>query len=121
MEPLRLDGRRVLMFVGDIYEDLELLYPRLRLIEDGAAVVLAGLDAPGTVYTGKHGYPVKSDARVESLDASAFDALVIPGGFMPDRLRRDADAVAAETREILFNRGAVFRRQNREQKQGVME
>lgn len=87
------------MFVGDIYEDLELLYPRLRLSEEGAAVTLAGLDAPGSAYSGKHGYPVKSDANVSDVDPSEFDALVIPGGFMPDKLRRDG-RVLALTRSV---------------------
>lgn len=87
--PRRLQGRRVLAFVGDVYEDLELLYPRLRLIEEGAQVTLAGLDDAGTTYTGKHGYPVKSDASVHETQPDDFDALLIPGGFMPDKLRRD--------------------------------
>ena len=47
-------GQRILMFVGDIYEDLELWYPRLRLIEAGAEVVVAGPVA-GETYAGKHG------------------------------------------------------------------
>lgn len=92
--PELLVGKCVLIFVGDIYEDLELLYPRLRLLEEGAKVVLAGQEAPGTKYTGKHGYPVASDARVSDLDAAAFDALVVPGGFMPDKLRRDPHVLA---------------------------
>ncbi|RMH26446.1 MAG: type 1 glutamine amidotransferase [Planctomycetota bacterium] len=97
--PGRLDGQRVLIFVGEVYEDLELLYPRYRLIEEGARVTLAGLDAPGTLYRGKHGYPVASDARVSDIDPARFDALVVPGGFMPDRLRRD-DSVKRITRAM---------------------
>ena len=90
MQPVDTDlaGKRVLMFVEDIYEDLELWYPRLRLIEAGAKVVVAGPVA-GQVYAGKHGYPCRSDAALDGLDASNFDGPVIPGGFMPDKLRRD--------------------------------
>jgi len=95
--PLPLSGTRVLAFVGDIYEDLELLYPRLRLIEAGAEVVCAGLDDAGTLYTGKHGYPIRSDACLDEVDDQAFDALLIPGGFMPDKLRRN-EAVRRLTR-----------------------
>ncbi len=91
--PRLLRGKRVLIFAGDIYEDLELLYPRYRLKEEGAEVVLAGPDERGTVYTGKNGYPIRSDAHVKEIDPAAFDALVVPGGFMPDRLRRDADVL----------------------------
>lgn len=88
-----LAGRRVLMFVGDIYEDLELWYPKLRLEEAGAAVTVAGPRAD-CVYAGKHGYPCKSDAAIADMEADDFDALVIPGGFMPDQLRRDAKVLS---------------------------
>ena len=80
--------RRILMFVDDIYEDLELWYPKLRLIEAGAGVTLAGPEAD-VVYRGKNGYPCRSDARISDMVAADFCGLVIPGGFMPDKLRRD--------------------------------
>jgi deglycase len=89
---LPLDGRRFLSFVGDIYEDLELWYPKLRLIEAGADVVVAGEKA-GCKYTGKNGYPCVSDAAIVEMRAADFDGLVIPGGFMPDKLRRDEDVL----------------------------
>ncbi|MEK6248285.1 MAG: type 1 glutamine amidotransferase, partial [Planctomycetales bacterium] len=82
------DGKRILVLVGDVYEDLELWYPRLRLIEAGAVVTVAGPKA-GTTYLGKHGYPCVSDAALHDMDSSSFDGLVVPGGFMPDKLRRD--------------------------------
>ena len=82
-------GKRVLMFVDDVYEDLELWYPKLRLIEAGAQVVVAGPSA-GHTYQGKHGYPCRSDAAISQVRAGDFHGLVIPGGFMPDKLRRDA-------------------------------
>ena len=85
---LPLSGQRILMFVGDIYEDLELWYPKLRLIEAGAEVVVAGPEA-NTNYAGKHGYPCVSDASYKQLNAQDFQGLVVPGGFMPDKLRRD--------------------------------
>jgi protease I len=85
---LPLRGKRILMFVAEIYEDLELWYPKLRLIEAGATVVVAGPDA-GKTYPGKHGYPCISDAKLAEVRAHNFDGLVIPGGFMPDKLRRD--------------------------------
>jgi protease I len=84
-----LAGKRVLMFVDDIYEDLEVWYPKLRLIEAGANVTVAGPKA-GQKYAGKHGYPCVSDAAIAEMNAKDFDGLVVPGGFMPDKLRRDA-------------------------------
>ena len=82
-----LIGKRILAFVGDIYEDLELWYPKLRLIEAGATVIIAGEES-STVYAGKNGYPCKSDIRIDDAKSSDFDAVLLPGGFMPDRLRR---------------------------------
>lgn len=83
-----LTGMNVLAFVGDIYEDLELWYPKLRFIEAGAEVVVAGPVAD-VVYTGKNGYPCRSDVSFDSVSAVNFDGLLCPGGFMPDKLRRD--------------------------------
>lgn len=83
-----LADRRVLILTGDIYEDLELWYPKLRLQEAGATVVVAG-PASGETYAGKNGYPCVSDAAIADMNAGDFDALVVPGGFMPDKLRRD--------------------------------
>jgi protease I len=79
---------RLLMFVEDIYEDLELWYPKLRLTEAGAHVTVAGPQM-GRTYAGKHSYPCVADAAIVDMEASDFDGVVIPGGFMPDKLRRD--------------------------------
>lgn len=83
-----LAGKRCLAFVGEIYEDLELWYPKLRLIEAGAEVIVAGQEA-GTTYAGKNGYPCRSDVAIAGVAEHDFDALLLPGGFMPDKLRRD--------------------------------
>lgn len=85
---LPLKSRRVLVFVDDVYEDLELWYPKLRLQEAGAEVVVAGPKA-GQVYSGKHGYPCRSDAAIGEIRSADFSGVVLPGGFMPDKLRRD--------------------------------
>jgi protease I len=79
---------RFLIFVGDDYEDLELWYPKLRLIEAGAQVVVAGPEAKKS-YRGKNGYPCVSDAAINAMQDADFTGLVVPGGFMPDKLRRD--------------------------------
>ncbi len=84
-----LADRKILLFVGEIYEDLELWYPKLRLIEAGAQVVLAGSKAKQE-YTGKNGYPCVSDVAIPEVIAGDFAGLIVPGGFMPDKLRRDS-------------------------------
>ena len=84
---MSLNGMKVAVLAEDVYEDLELQYPLLRLREAGAEVVVVGPEAK--TYESKHGYPVK--ATMTSADAVALDwaAVVVPGGFAPDRLRRD--------------------------------
>jgi protease I len=82
-----MNGRKILVFVDDTYEDLELWYPKLRLEEEGFSVVVAGPEK-GRVYAGKHGYPCKADVAIEEVHEEEFAGLVIPGGFAPDKLRR---------------------------------
>ena len=62
---------RILTFVEEIYEDLELWYPKLRLQEAGAEVVLAGPEAK-TRYAGKHSYPCESDVAIASVKSAGF-------------------------------------------------
>lgn len=83
---MQLHGRRVIALVEDDYEDLEHWYPVLRLREEGAEVVVAGLGARS--YTGKHGVPCEVDTGVDTLDMADFDGLLVVGGWAPDKLRR---------------------------------
>lgn len=78
---------KVLLLAADLFEDMELLYPLYRLREEGVAVTVAGIEqAP---VTGKKGHgPVPVDTTVDQVSEPDFDALVIPGGFAPDKLRR---------------------------------
>jgi protease I len=94
---MSLNGKRVLLFAAPLYEDLELWYPKIRLEEEGAATVVAGLG--DKTYQGKRGYPVTPDTSVDQVSARDFDALVIPGGYAPDILRRH-QKVLDLTREI---------------------
>ncbi len=89
--------KTLLTFVDDIYEDLELWYPKLRVEEAGYAMCVAGPELK--TYTGKHGYPAKADALISETNSRDFCGLLIPGGFMPDKLRRDAKVLSL-TREF---------------------
>ena len=80
--------KRILALIDNVYEDLELWYPKIRLEEEGHEVVVAAPKA-GEAYSGKHGYPCVSDAAIDDQDAGDYDALLVPGGFAPDKLRRD--------------------------------
>ena len=84
-----VENKRVLILAADLFEDMELLYPLYRLKEEDVQVVVAGLDTKPV--TGKKGYgPLEVDGAVDGLAEKDFDALVIPGGFAPDKLRRSA-------------------------------
>ena len=81
----------VAVLAEDDYEDLELWYPVYRLREAGARVEILGTGKES--YQGKKGTHVVADWPVTGADATAFDAVVIPGGFAPDRMRRHAAMV----------------------------
>ena len=84
---MALAQRKVLILAADDFEDMELLYPLFRLREEDVAVTVAGLD--DHPLRGKKGYgPLPVDTTVEQVAEGDFDALVIPGGFAPDKLRR---------------------------------
>ncbi len=84
---MRLRGRRIAVLAENDYEDLEAWYPILRFREEGAEVVVVGPAEP-TTYKSKHGYPLKTDANASTIDADSFDAVIVPGGWAPDRMRR---------------------------------
>lgn len=89
MQPVSAHDRlRLVILLDDDYEDLEFWYPKLRLTEWGAEVVAAGL--PGKRQCrGKHGYPATPDCEVGALPSAEFHGIILPGGWAPDRLRRD--------------------------------
>ena len=84
---MSLAGKRVAVLAENIYEDLELWYPLLRMREEGAETFVVGTGSSSS-YTSKHGYPITVDAEADTVSASQFDAVIVPGGFAPDRLRR---------------------------------
>ena len=83
---MKLDGMHVAVLAGEGVEDLEFWVTVMRLREEGAKVTSVGL-AAGTVH-GKNGLAVTVDAPAEAIDPAALDGLVLPGGWMPDKLRR---------------------------------
>lgn len=84
---MRLKDKKVMALVEDDFEDLELWYPILRLREEGATVDLVGKEANKT-YIGKYGVPAESDKAFTDVDVDSYDAILVPGGWAPDKLRR---------------------------------
>ncbi|PIS02756.1 MAG: protease [Chlamydiae bacterium CG10_big_fil_rev_8_21_14_0_10_42_34] len=79
--------KQILFFADETYEDLELWYPKIRMEEEGYKTVVAAA-FKDKVYFGKHGYPCKSDISYDQVDVNSFSALVIAGGYAPDKIRR---------------------------------
>jgi protease I len=82
---------KFLILMGPEYEDLEVWYPKLRLEEAGFDVVMAGIGEAS--YRGKHGYPGPVEAHVRDVPARDLVGLLAPGGWAPDKIRRDPDAL----------------------------
>ncbi len=84
-----LQGKTIGYFVAEEVEDLEFWVPVMRLREEGAKVIVIGFSTE-TVH-GKHGLEMTPDVSIEEAPkADALDGLVIPGGWAPDKLRRNA-------------------------------
>jgi len=84
---MRLKNKRIAILVEQQYQELEVWYPLLRFREEGAEVITVGPEA-GREYPSKLGYPVKADRSAESVRGGSFDAVIIPGGYAPDHMRR---------------------------------
>jgi protease I len=85
---MRLQGKTVGIFVTAEVEDLEFWVPVMRLREEGAKVVVIGLS--NQVVHGKHGLEMTPDVSIEEAPAAnTLDGIVIPGGWAPDKLRRN--------------------------------
>lgn len=85
---MRLQGKRIAVLVAEGVEDLEYYVPAMRLQEEGAQVLTAALDLQPV--HGKNGLLITPDTPIESLKADDLFALVVPGGWAPDKLRRYA-------------------------------
>jgi protease I len=84
---MTLEGKRVAVLAENSYQELELWYPLLRLREAGADVLVVGTGSADT-YTSKLGYPVQVDVAADQVGATSLDAIVVPGGYAPDLMRR---------------------------------
>lgn len=94
---MRLKGKRIAILVAEGVEDLEFFVPLMRLQEEGAEVIAAGLDLK--TVRGKNGLEITATTRIDSLRSADLFAVVIPGGWAPDKLRRHT-AVTTLIREM---------------------
>jgi len=101
---MRLAGKRIAVLVAEGVEDLEFYVPFMRLQEEGADVVVAGLELKPV--RGKNGLEITPTTRVDSLKSGELFAAVVPGGWAPDKLRRYA-AVKDLVREMDAERKTI--------------
>jgi deglycase len=83
---MRLRNKKVAILVAEGVEDLEYYVPLMRLQEEGAQVLSAAMKLESV--HGKNGLVIEPDTLLESLDTENLSALVVPGGWAPDKLRR---------------------------------
>jgi len=101
---MSLKGKRVAILAENLYQEMELWVPYYRLKEEGAEVKLVGTGGAKS-YASKHGYPVSVDGQAEAVTAVEFDAVIIPGGYAPDLMRR-SEAMVKLVREA-FQHGKL--------------
>ena len=86
-------GKRVAILVEDVFNDLEFWYPYYRLKEADVDVTIVGGKA-GQTYAGKYGTHVTADTDADATTCEGFDAVIVPGGYAPDIMRRHPAMVA---------------------------
>jgi protease I len=101
---MKLAGKNVAVLAENLYQEMEVWVPIYRLREEGATVKVVGTGSADT-YTSKHGYPARVDAKASDVKASELDAIVVPGGYAPDLLRRH-ESVTRLVRDV-FDSGKV--------------
>lgn len=89
---MELQDKRVAVLVEDLFQELELWYPVLRMREAGATVNIVGTRK--AVFHSKNGYAAEADMVVTDAQPADFDAVIVPGGYAPDIMRRNAHLTA---------------------------
>ncbi len=83
---MKLENKNIAIFLANFYEELEYWYPYYRMKEEGANVT--SVAAKVDTYKGKNGLPANADVSISDVSSDQFDALIVPGGYAPDHMRR---------------------------------
>jgi protease I len=83
---MKFKGKRIAYLLDEGFEDLEFYVPLMRLQEEGAQVTV--VSPKMAVYHGKYCLEAKPDVLAKDVHPDDFDAIVVPGGWAPDKLRR---------------------------------
>lgn len=90
---MRLQGKKAAILVEDMYNEFEVWIPYYRLKEEGVEVLVVG-SGTASVYHGKYGIPIQVDRNAAELKAHEIDAVIVPGGYAPDKMRIHPEMVA---------------------------
>jgi protease I len=101
---MKLKGKKAAILTEDNYNDFEFWIPYYRLKEEGIEVTVVG-SGSGSTYHSKYGIPIKADKAASEVSADSFDAVVIPGGYAPDKMRTHPEMVGL-VRDA-YNKGKV--------------
>ena len=88
---MQLKGKTVGILVGPGYEDLEFWVPYMRMQEEGAEVKVIATGGAETFTSKSGGLTAESHVAAKEITADRLAALLVPGGWAPDKLRRDPD------------------------------
>ncbi len=88
---MSLKNKKIAVLLANLYEDLEFWYPYIRMQEESADVISIG--AADETFKGKHGIPARPDKSIHDVNVEDFDAVIIPGGYSPDHMRRSPEMV----------------------------
>ncbi|OPX30807.1 MAG: protease [Candidatus Omnitrophica bacterium 4484_171] len=91
---MRLEKKKIIMLAGPGYEDLEFWVVYMRMIEEGADVKIVGLNKNEEYLSKSGGLKAKSEYKASEINPSDVDAVLIPGGWAPDKIRRDKDIIS---------------------------
>jgi len=97
--------KKVLIMVGEGVEDSEFIYPYYRFQEEGYKVDIVASKA-NEIYMGKRGIPIRSDLSPKEVNIDDYDAVIIPGGQAPDKMRIDMNLVSIV--KEAFEKGKVI-------------
>jgi protease I len=90
---MKLEGKTIGILVGPGFEDLEFWVPYMRVKEEGAEVKVIAVKGGVTYASKSGGLSVESELAAENISEDQLDALLVPGGWAPDKLRRDPNVL----------------------------